>query len=175
MRRTLTVLTALAATAGLTLTLTGTAHATDASKKPSGSEFAAAAYALDRVEDAVLLGRPLPPHDPALGSSKARLTITVAGYNPDNWGDRVSRIAPFIINTRGLASGPLTVWAKAGGHMCAPGSESKWMKWTGFRSGRAIEFPVQDKSYDTYVFFRVTDREGTTRWGHSRVRVTPYN
>jgi hypothetical protein len=172
MRRTLTVL-ATAVTAGaLLIAGTATAHAADMTRKPSGDALLNALIAMDRVEDADILGQPAPKHDPALGSQKVRLNIDIKGYNDDNWGDRVTGVVPFIIKARGLADGPLTVWAMAGGHMCAPGTRSKWMKWT-IRNGDVLNFPVKNRSYTTSVFFRVSDRNGAFRYGKTTVRVTP--
>jgi len=156
--------------AGLALTGTGTAQALDFSRKPGGVPMQDALMALDRIEDAEILGRPKPPHHPALGARVARVNISIPGYNPEDRSARVGGPIPFTISVRGFARGPLTVWALVGGAMCVNGSKSKWRKWT-IRNGEAIKVPVADKSFNTYVFFRVSDSRGAFRWTSSLVRV----
>lgn len=163
-------LTASLLTLGLALSSTGTAQALDLSKKPGGMPMQDALMALDRIEDAEILGRPKPVHDPALGARAARVNISVPGYDPEDRYARVGGPVPFNISVSGFTRGPLTVWVLIGGAMCVDGSKSKWRKWT-IRNGDTIKVPVADKSFDTYVFFRVSDSQGAFRWTSSLVRV----
>ena len=163
-------LTATLVAVGVAFSSAGTAQALDLSNKPGGMPMQNALMALDRIEDAEILGRPKPPHDPALGARAARVNISVPGYDPADWNARVGGPIPFTISVNGFARGPLTVWALVGGAMCVDGSKSKWRKWT-IRNGATIKVPVADKSFNTYVFFRVSDSQGTFRWTSSLVRV----
>lgn len=163
-------LTATLVALGLATSSTGTAQALDLSKKPGGVPMQDALLALDRIEDAEILGRPKPPHDPALGARAARVNISVPGYDPEDRNARVGGPVPFTISASGFSRGALTVWALVGGAMCVDGSKSKWRKWT-IRNGDTIKVPVADKSFNTYVFFRVSDSQGTFRWTEFVVQV----
>lgn len=153
----------------------GPAHAIDTMSKPKRGDFQAAAYALDVVEDAVLLGRPLPPHDPALGDANVRLTVTTPGYTYTPWhGDdlRVTGSVNIKVSAKGLAAGPLTVWVKAGGHACARGTSSAWQRLT-VPNGGTFTFALKDKFYSTAIFLRVSDVKGKYRYESVSVRVAP--
>jgi hypothetical protein len=163
-------LTATVVALGLALSCTGTAQALDLSEKPGGMPMQDALMALDRIEDAEILGRPKPTHDPALGARAARVNFSVPGYDPEDRNARVGGPVPFTVSVSGFSRGPLTVWALVGGAMCVDGSKSKWRKWT-IRNGDTIKVPVADKSFTTSVFFRVSDSQGTFRWAESLVRV----
>lgn len=155
------------------LVCTPQAWAADASQKPSRAESDAAFRALDAIEDALILGKPTPAFDPALGHRRARVTLStpdlvVEGGWP--WEKRAVGSVRIAMKVTGMATGPLTVWAMAGGHACVPGTKSPWQRWT-VRKGDDIIFPLKDRTYSTYVFLRVSDSRGRFRYAHTVVPV----
>jgi len=148
----------------------------DGDRKPTRGAFHAAAIALDRIEDAEILGRPAPVFDPALGARGVKVSLSMPGCKDcgDFWGQRAQRSVKIKVDTKGFARGPLTVWAKAGGHACVSGTGSKWRKWT-VTNGGTFTFPLVDKHYATAIFIRVSDTTGVYRYGDTSVRVQPWS
>lgn len=154
----------------------GQAQAFDASAKPRKADFSDAARALDVVEDAILLGEPLPPHDPALGHEKVRLSVTTPGYHYTPWladnPQLVHGTVDIRVAAKGVARGPLTVWVKAGGHACVPKTSSPWRRVI-IPNGGTFSFALADKAYSTAIFLRVSDIESNYRYEAISVRVGP--
>lgn len=152
----------------------GSAHALDTTDKPKKAHFNAAARALDVVEDAIILGQPLPAHDPALGDRKVRLTVTTPGYQYAPWDlDNPQRAVGSIdiqVSAKGVAPGPLTVWVKAGGHACVPGTKSRWQR-VSIPNGGTLSFELEDKWYSTAIFLRVSDVQHRYRYESINVQV----
>lgn len=147
----------------------------DGSRKPGGAALTAALMALDRVEDAEILGQPAPAFDPAIGTRGVSLALSMPECEgcDDYWGQRAERSVKIKIDTKGFARGPLTVWALSGGHACVPGTRSKWQKWT-LADGDTFTFPLADKDYSTYIFVRVSDKNGKFRYDNINVHVVPW-
>lgn len=174
-RLAMSVSAVLSLTCGVFIMLANPAHALDTEQKPGKADFHAAARALDLVEDAVILGRPLPPHDPALGSHRVRLDITTPGYRYEPWNGFYEEAVGTVnirIAARGVAPGPLTVWVRAGGHACVPNTSSKWQRVT-IANGGTFVFPLKNKSYSTGIFMRVSDQQHHFRYAVISVSVSP--
>ena len=148
----------------------------DGDRKPGGASLTAALMALDRIEDAEILGQPAPAFDPAVGTRGVRLALSMPECEgcDDYWGQRAQRSVKIKVDTKGLARGPLTVWALSGGHACVPGTKSKWKRWT-LNNGDTFTFPLVDEFYSTYIFVRVSDRNGKFRYESITVNVTPWS
>lgn len=154
----------------------GSAQALDTDRKPQKADFSAAARALDVVEDAILLGTPLPRHDPAIGDEKVRLSVTTPGYRYTPWFPENPQVMIGAVDIRvaakGVAPGPLTVWVKAGGHACVPRTSSLWQKVT-IPNGGTFSFALKNKWYSTAIFLRVSDVKHNYRYESITVRVGP--
>lgn len=154
----------------------GQARALDTSAKPRKADFSDAARALDVVEDALLLGQPLPPHDPALGHEKVQLSVTTPGYHYTPWfADNPQLVYGTVdirVTAKGVARGPLTVWVKAGGHACVPKTASRWQRVV-IPNGGTFSFALADRAYSTAIFLRVSDVDHNYRYEAISVRVGP--
>ena len=177
-RRRMLALVALLLVAGIGTAGAARAQAAvvDGDRKPGGASLTAALMALDRIEDAEILGQPAPAFDPALGTRGVRLDLSMPECEgcDDFWGQRAQRSVKIKVDTKGLERGPLTVWALSGGHACVPGTKSKWQRWT-LANGETFAFPLVDKNYSTYIFVRVSDRNGKFRYQELRVHVIPWS
>ena len=148
----------------------------DGDRKPGGASLTAALMALDRIEDAEILGQPAPAFDPAIGTRGVRLALSMPECEgcDDYWGQRAQRSVKIKIDTKGFARGPLTVWALSGGHACVPGTKSKWRKWT-LTNGDTFTFPLADKDYSTSIFVGVSDKDDKFRYDDISVRVQSWS